>query len=200
MVKLYNHFQEKSFSLFKSADNGQTRVQLQVLVLAPNFNSTSNRLQNNTARMTWQVILTPKSLTTNCYDSILKKKKTWELNEQVKWSTITIQNHKNNKITEENLLTNYLPHRQRTSGVQKKSPVSSRLWFRRVKLAHLCYASEASQAERKTDRSPNLISCSEFVLQLHSSLKFIWTQEKAELTENCFQIQAVLHLLSKTLS
>lgn len=151
MVKLYNHFQEKSFSLFKPA--GQTRVQLQVLVLAPNFNSTSNRLQNNTARMTWQVILTPKSLTTNCYDSILKKKKSWELNEQVKWSTITIQNHKNNKITEENLLTNYLPHRQRTSGVQKKSPVSSRLWFRRVKLSHLCYASEASQAERKTDRS-----------------------------------------------
>lgn len=49
MMKLYNHFQPKKkkkkemkLPLFKRADNGETRGQLQVPVLAPSFNSTSN--------------------------------------------------------------------------------------------------------------------------------------------------------------
>lgn len=80
-----------------------------------------------------------------------------------------------------------------------KKPVFSRLWFMRIKLSHLWYGQWSSTSKEEDWEVPNLISCSELVLQPHSPLKFlvfITTQEsfvkKAELAENCLQIQAVL--------
>lgn len=90
-------------------------------------------------------------MTTNCYDSTLKK--SWEFYEQVKESIITIQNHTDNKITEENLLTLIICHTDKEWLRDRKKPLVFQDWFKRVKLSHLRYGQRSSTSKEKTQRS-----------------------------------------------
>lgn len=81
-----------------------------------------------------------------------------------------------------------------------------RLWFRRVRLSHFRYGHWSPMSREEDQEVLNHLSCSELVLQPHSSSSCSWCSFElrswwgiAELAENYFQKQAILHFLLKVL-